>query len=131
MTTKHIAYNDLEWGDVNKHEVCGDMGFSFCDQSDTYSEDTEEVRRESERYCFGDGAVESCDVLDDEGQFAIYSVLEADIELDEDDDPLWSGTIIEETKRVIEVLVCATKEQAGWIEEHEWFKGKTIKYRES
>ena len=130
---KHVAYSDLLWGDIKDHKISGDMGFSFCDQADTRTENIEEAIKYSEEYCLGEEAEQNCDTLSEDGTFAIYEVWEADIEMDDDysDDQLWAGTIVEDTDKIIEVHVCATKEQAGWIEENEWYKGKglTFKYR--
>ena len=127
---KHIGYIDREFGYVDKHYVGGDMGWSFSDLSDTFSEDIEELLAGSREYCFGDAAVRGDDVMDEDGVFAIYSVCEADIELEDATSPLWSGAIVEGTQKVIEVHVCATKEEAGWLEENLSYNGKTIKYRD-
>lgn len=126
---KHIGYIDRDFGYADRKIVSGDMGWAFCDMSDTFSEDIPGLIAGSREYCFSDDAVWGDDVFND-GAFAIYSVCEADIELDEASDPLWSGTIVDGTQKVLEVHVCATKEQAGWIEEDGMFKGETIKYRD-
>lgn len=126
---KHIAYLDKLVGYNDRKEVSGDMGWTFCDMRDTFTENVNGLLAGTREYCFGDAAELGDDVLDDdEGMFSIYAVLEADIEL-EDNEPLSTGEIIEGTEKTIEIHVCATKEQAGWIEDDEIFKGKTIRYR--
>lgn len=126
---KHIAYLDKLVGYNDRLEISGDMGWTFCDMRDTFTEDVNELLAGSRDYCFGDAAELGDDVLDDdEGMFSIYAVLEADIEL-EDNEPLSTGEIIEGTAKTIEIHVCATKEQAGWIEDDKIFKDKTIRYR--
>lgn len=132
MVQKTVGVIDLDWGDCKDHKICGDMGFSFCDQDDTRNENIEELKRSTEEYCLGDEAVQNCDTLKTSGNdaFAIYSVCEEVIELDEEGDWLWSGTRV--SIKPLVVYVCATKEEGGWIEEDSYFKDKNIeiKYRD-
>lgn len=132
MVTKHIAYVDRDWGHVEDHSVHGDMGYSICDCADTRTEEIDELKENCRDYALGDGAVDGDDVFDNEtGHFAIYEIVEADIELDEDDSYLWSGDVIDGTKKIVEVYACATEEVAGWIKEVEYFKNVNVfKFRE-
>lgn len=128
---KKIAYVDRMWGHCEDKSIGGDMGFSICDCADSRDEDVEKVLDGCRDYALGDGAVEGDDTYqDDSGTFAIYEVYKADLDLEDDDDPLWSGIIVED--ELIEVFVCATKEVAGWIEEEEKNRYENVKinYRE-
>lgn len=130
--TKKIAYVDRLWGHCEERRVGGDMGFSFNESADSRSENIQEVLDSCRDYAMGDGAEKGDDTYQPEnGSFAIYEVYKADIDLEEEDDPLWSGIVDEETDEIIGVFVCATKEVAGWIEEAEGerYKGVKISYR--
>lgn len=132
MVTKHIAYVDLDIAHVEDHSIHGDMGYSICDCADTRSEDIEGTKKGCMEYALGDDAVEGDDVFDEEtGRFTIYEVVEADIELEEEDDYLWMGDIIDGTREIVAVYACATEEVAGWIKEESYYKNvKEFKFRE-
>ena len=107
------------------------MYFTFQESADTRDEDIEEMKRWHKEYISSDDAVEMGDVETVDGTFAIYEVYEADIELDEDDDYLWSGKVVEGTAKIVGVYVCASRERAGWIEEKSYYKDvKNFNYRE-
>lgn len=127
---KKVAYVDRMWGYPKDRNVCGDMGFSFCDSIDTRSENIEEVLGECREYALGDGAVDGNDTPDpNDASFAIYEVYKAKLFLEDDGD--WLGSGVVEDKELIEVNVCATKNVAEWVEEVEKrYNGVTINYRE-
>lgn len=131
---RHIAFFDRMWGNVNDKKVVGDMGFSFSGQSDTRTYNIEKAKKESLEYMNGDLAVECCDALseDTDGDFAIYELWEADIEMDVDeketDDRLWTGFVLDETKKLVCVYVLAPKELAAWIEETDYYKEHKVPY---
>lgn len=127
---KKIAYVDRLWGHCEDRSIGGDMGFSFNDSADTRSENIQEVLDDCRDYAMGDGAKKGDDTYQPEnGTFAIYEVYKADINLESEEDYLWSGDI--EDQELIEVNVCATKEVAGWIEDvDKSYKNVKINYRE-
>lgn len=128
---KNIAYVERMWGDCTDNSIGGDMSFSFNDSKDSRSENIEEVFNDCREYALGIGAEEGDDTYqEDSGTFAIYEIYKADIELEEDDDYLWSGVTFNDV--LVEVCVCATKERAGWIEEveKERYNNVKINYRE-
>ena len=126
---KHIGYVDRVWGDSPAKKVWGDMGWWFEDAPETRTEDVEALVGLSLDYVLGPEPEMNCETFDeDEGRFAIYIVKEADLEVDEDED-LYRGRIIFETITTREVHVCATREQAGWIEDNNEFKGHKIIYK--
>lgn len=129
---KKIAYVDRLWGHCKDRSIGGDMGFSFNESSDSRSENIQEVLDACRDYAMGDDAEKGDDTYQPHhGTFAIYEVYKADIELDDESDPLWYGDVDFATQELIEVNVCATKDVAGWIEEVEKrYKGVTINYRE-
>lgn len=128
---KKVAYVDRVWGDCNDRSISGDMGFTFNDSVDTRSDKIQEMLDDCRDYTMGEDAIEEGDTYDSEsGQFAIYEIYKADINLEDEDDYLWSGEI--EDQELVEVFVCATKEVAGWIEEEEKSRYENVKinYRE-
>ena len=131
---RHIAFSDRMWGNVNDKKVVGDMGFSFSDQSDTRTYDIEKAKKESLEYISSDLVDECCDAYSEEndGDFAIYELWESDIEMDVDeaetDDRLWTGFVLDETKKLVAVYVCAPKELAAWIEETDYYKEHKVPY---
>ena len=124
MTTK-ICYIDRVWYDVNHHDVCGDMGFSFEDSAETRRpiDKLEDARKENIDFINSDEAVEWGDVGDGKTEdFAIYELRTAEVEYDEEDldsngniYSLCSLPIVDDTDELVEVFVCATEEQASGI----------------
>lgn len=128
---KKIAYVDRMWGDCTDNSIGGDMSFSFNDSKDSRSENIEELIESCRDYALGYDAEEEGETYqEDSGIFAIYEIYRANLELEEEDDYLWSGATSED--ELIEVFVCATKKQAGWIEEAEKDRYNNVKisYRE-
>ena len=121
---------DRVWGYGQEKKVFGDMGFSFQESADTRSYDIPNLIKASSEYCFTDLSVEEKDVFNAEDQtFPIYEIWEAEIELTWEGEALWAGNIVPDTTKLLEVHVCATKEQAGWVEEVDAFKNVKIRYR--
>lgn len=128
---KKIAYVDRLWGHCKDRSIGGDMGFSFNDSKDSRSEDIGEVIEDCREYALGEGAVDGDDTYQEDSEtFAIYEVYKANLDLEDDEDYLWSGITFDD--ELIEVCVCATKKQAGWIEgvEKERYNNVKINYRE-
>lgn len=108
METKHIFFMDRVWWDADGKRIIGDMGFTFCDSTDTRTEDLLELQDNANAWI---NAEESIDERGDyDKDFALYELHEAELELEDLSDPLWSGYI--ETDKVKSVYACAHEEEA-------------------
>lgn len=129
---KKVGYLDREWGRCKSKTVEGDMGFTFCDMSDTLSDDVDRLRENVVNWINGPDCELENETYDEEYQmFAIYLLYEAEVDLEEGEDLLW--TEIRHYEAVLTgVYACAPKEIAGWIEDDGEYKknGVTVKYRE-
>lgn len=127
---KKLTYVDRFWGRIEEKDIVGDMSFTFNDSADLRTENTEEAIENCKEWCLGDEVIDACEVYDpEEGSFAIYEVLRADFEFEEEDDPLWYVKQAGEDE-ILLVCVCATEEQAGWVKDRPEYKGVTIIFRE-
>ena len=99
---------DRVWWDSGGKRIIGDMGFTFCDSTDTRTEDLLELQDNANAWI---NAKESIDERGDYNKdFALYELHEAEIELEDLSDPLWSGYI--KTDKVKSVYVCSHEEEA-------------------
>jgi hypothetical protein len=80
--TIRALYTDLEWYDTESKRIVGDMGFSFCDASDTLRpiEEIDDYLKGSYDYINS----EDCDEYESD-DVAIYIVSAVDVEFDDED----------------------------------------------
>ena len=95
---------DRVWWDAESGMIVGDMGFTFCDRDETRTEDVESLRKDLREWGEEEGF--------NEGDFAIYELVEVEAELEEDDDDLVCARLDWDTYKVIEAYACATREKA-------------------
>lgn len=110
MKTKAI-YTDLEWYDVKRDQICGDMGFAFCDRGETIQpiENKEEYLESINSYINSD----DCEDYGLANNVAVYSAVEADVlfdDADADNKDLSLGTIDFTTINRIAIFICTEDE---------------------
>lgn len=129
---KRVAYVDLLNYDAQSGKFYGDMGYAFCDESDTRVpiEDMETLKDNVESYANGDDAVENGDTTNDLGGFTAYIVRSVDVEVEEGESILYGDKVFD-TDKVEEVYVCATECVARVVSEEYFGKDVPIHYRDS
>ena len=123
---KKICYTDYLHYDTDGDAFYGDMGYAFNDEAESRTpiEEIDEVRRYSEEYI---NSADSADESDEDGSYSVYVLRTAILELEEEDDALWSGDIVEETG-ITDVFVCASEEYAGERVRKEFADAKGVKF---
>lgn len=130
--TIRIAYIDRVWYDAEKKQILGDMGFSFEDSSDTRQLESEiDEMRESCQDWIDNSSTNSYGMEEfgngRDSDFAIYELCTADATYDDEDfdgkpiqsSDLWRINCIDNVE-VVDVYVCAKKEDAEFIIDEEY-----------
>lgn len=126
MIKKKICYTDYLYYDAEKDTFYGDMGYAFCDEAESRTpiEEIDDVRRSAEEYI---NSADSADDGGDNGSYSVYAIRTAILELEEGDDALWSGDIVEDTG-ISDVFVCASEEYAGERVRKEFANAKGVRF---
>lgn len=126
MIEKKICYTDYLNYNAKDDAFYGDMGYAFNDEAESRTpiEEIDDVRRSTEEYI---NSADSADESDDDGSYSVYIIRTAILELEEEDDALWSGDIVEDTG-ISDVFVCASEECAGERVREEFADVKGVKF---
>lgn len=103
---RKYAFVDREWGTKEK-EIHGDMGWTFSERLETATTAKASLKKDVERWAMGEDAVLEHETYED-GEFCIYLFMEAE-----------TSSLLSPV--LTDIFACATREQAGWIEEQ--YKG--------
>lgn len=126
MIKKKICYTDYLYYDAERDAFYGDMGYAFNDEAESRTpiEEIDELRRSTEEYI---NSADSADESDGDGGYSVFIIRTAILELEEEDDALWSGNILEDTG-ISDVFVCASEEYAGERVRKEFAATKGVKF---
>ena len=126
MIKKKICYTEYLHYDAEKDTFYGDMGYAFCDEAESRTpiEEIDDVRRSIEEYI---NSADSADESDEDGGYSVYAIRTAILGLEEEDDTLWDGDIVENTG-ISDVFVCASEEYAGERVRKEFANAKGVRF---